>query len=107
MWGVRKAGRGRGGVGRERRRCRRVGRVGRRLKGIGGSRTFGRTRGRVQTFYKYTAKCLEKKKKNEIKAGNISGEGSKRKMTTRTAQSSRRKEKGSKIGEEKFGRMEK
>ena len=75
MGRVRKGRKGREGVWRERRRCRRVGRVGRRRKGIGGSRTFGRTRGRVQAFYKYTAKCLEKKKKNEIKAGKHIGGG--------------------------------
>ena len=72
MWEVRKAGRG---IGRERGRCRRRGQVGRRLKGVVGSGAFGRARKRVQTFYEYTAKCLEKGKKNEIKAGKHIGGG--------------------------------
>ena len=72
MWEVREAGRG---IGRERGRCRRRGQVGRRLKGVVGSGAFGRTRKRVQTFYEYTAKCLEKRKKSEIKAGKHIGGG--------------------------------
>ena len=96
-------------IGRERGKCRRRGQVGKRLKGIVGSGAFRRTRKRVQTFYKYTAKCLEKGKEGKIKArkhigGRVQKENNDTDGTIKPTNGKRKEDRREKPGKERnFG----